>query len=424
MNHTAPFLALAVLTAAPAVAQVNDECTGAIALANNSSTAYDTFSATLSATPWSCASNGAADIWYSYTTQSVGTRVTFSTCGSGYDTALELYEGSCAALTPIDCNDDYCGTQSRLSTLSPAVGTTYYIRVGGWGGSTGPGTLELTEAPDPCGTPDMFEPNVDCSTAAPTGDGTFTGLNVDEVDNDYYAVTLADGGTISVDLIFIDDDGDLDLYLWDPSLDCDYNAGAPFAAALVSSRSATDNESVSYTNTSGAALDLIIEVDMWSAGGCSTYDITIAGADPIGPGPIGSPFCPGNPNSTGATGATTAFGRLDVAANDVTLTASNLPVAQFGLFVVSQTAVAPVSVGEGNLCLGGAIGRYQGPGQILQADPMGEFSLAIDLTMIPEPSQLIAAQPGDTFRFQAWHRDFGAGGNTSNFTAGVELMLQ
>ena len=421
MKNSAQLLAAAALAATPAFAQANDECTGAIALANNSSTAYDTFSATLSATPWSCAAGGAPDIWYSYTTQSAGTRVTFSTCGSGYDTALELYEGTCAALSPVFCNDDYCGTQSRVSVVSPAPGMTYFVRVGGWSGSTGPGTLELTEEPDPCGTPDPFEPNVDCMSATPVSDGAYTGMNVDEVDNDYYAVTLADGGTLTVDIFFIDDDGDIDLFLWDPALDCNYNAGAPVSGALVSSRSASDNETVSYMNTSGAALDLVIEVDMWSAGGCSVYDMTITGAEPIGPGPIGSAYCPATVNSTGAAASITAEGQSVAAANDVTLTAADMPAFQFGIFLTSETqAMAPVA--SGTLCLGGTVVRFQGPGQILQADANGEFSLQIDTTAIPAgvPTPI---QAGDTWNFQAWFRDTSGAGPTANFTNGVSVVF-
>ena len=47
--------------------------------------------------------------------------------------------------------------------------------------------------------------------------------------------------------------------------------------------------------------------------------------------------------------------------------------------------------------------------------------LVIDLGMLPQPSQFVAIQPGETWKFQAWHRDVNAAGPTSNFTSGVEI---
>ncbi|MEM9379543.1 MAG: hypothetical protein AAGB93_06280 [Planctomycetota bacterium] len=139
----------------------------------------------------------------------------------------------------------------------------------------------------------------------------------------------------------------------------------------------------------------------------------------------GTNYCVGNPNSTGAVGALTASGSNEIADNDVTLLASELPTAAFGYFIVSRIEGFVTNPGgsAGNLCLGGAIGRYIGPGQIQQTDATGSFSLPIDLTMVPQSTGFVAVQPNETWRFQAWHRDGSPAGPTSNFTVGLEILF-
>ncbi len=133
-------------------------------------------------------------------------------------------------------------------------------------------------------------------------------------------------------------------------------------------------------------------------------------------GPLGNNYCsPAVPNSTGLSGTISAFGSLFVSANDVTLTADQLPPMQFGYFLTSQTQGffnPPNS--NGFICLAGSIGRYnanvgQGP----------SFSLAIDLTAMPV-NPPVAVVPGDTWNFNCWYRDVG---NTNNFTDAVSVTF-
>ena len=112
-------------------------------------------------------------------------------------------------------------------------------------------------------------------------------------------------------------------------------------------------------------------------------------------GSVGSPYCMTNSNSTGASGALGASGDSGFVANPGGST--------------------------GNLCLGGSIGRYVGPGQIKNAGTTGTFSLALDLTQVPQPTGLVSIAGGETWRFQAWHRDAIGGTTTSNFTNGLEI---
>ncbi len=141
---------------------------------------------------------------------------------------------------------------------------------------------------------------------------------------------------------------------------------------------------------------------------------------------IGAVFCdPVNPNSTGLRGQIDAQGSTSLATNDVTLTASQLPMNAFGFFIASRDRgfTAGPAGSAGNLCLSGAIGRYVGPGQIQTTGATNSFSLTIDTASIPQPTGSVPAMAGESWSFQAWHRDQVIGLPTSNFTDGVRITF-
>lgn len=152
-------------------------------------------------------------------------------------------------------------------------------------------------------------------------------------------------------------------------------------------------------------------------------DIVIAKA--FAPGACGTNYCAANVNSTGSTGVISAFGSPIASANDITLEASSLPTSSFGFFLTStsQGAVTNPGGSAGVLCLSGAIGRYVGPGQILNSGSSGSFSLQIDLTQTPTPVGPVSVLAGETWNFSAWHRDAVGGTTTSNFTDGLEIQF-
>ena len=144
-----------------------------------------------------------------------------------------------------------------------------------------------------------------------------------------------------------------------------------------------------------------------------------------GGGSIGTNYCTAVPNSTGQIGTMSATGSDEAAANNVRLTASDLPNMQFGIFLTSMDqGFVPGGGGtsNGNICLGGLIGRYRQGSQILSTGVTGSFSLPINLMTIPQGSGIAAAMAGDSWNFQAWHRD--GGGLGSNFTDGLEIIFQ
>ena len=131
-------------------------------------------------------------------------------------------------------------------------------------------------------------------------------------------------------------------------------------------------------------------------------------------------YCsPNNPNSTGVPGVLHAAGSDVLVENDVTLRAEDLPANQFGYFLASlqEGFVANAGGSAGNLCLGGSIARYAK--DVQNSGTLGAFELAIDLEQIPFTPP-VAVQSGETWRFQAWHRD----GVTSNFTDGLALTFR
>ena len=131
------------------------------------------------------------------------------------------------------------------------------------------------------------------------------------------------------------------------------------------------------------------------------------------------------PNSTGNAATMSASGSASVAANDLVLAASSLPQNAFGFFLTSLTQGFVQNPGgsQGNLCLGGSIGRYVGPGQVQNSGAAGAISLAVDLTQHPTPTGLVSVQAGETWNFTAWYRDAVGGSATSNFANGYEIVF-
>ena len=141
---------------------------------------------------------------------------------------------------------------------------------------------------------------------------------------------------------------------------------------------------------------------------------------------IGTSYCgPAPANSTGNSAVMSATGSPSVPANSLTLVASDLPANSFGFFLTSLTQgfVANPGGSMGDLCLGGSIGRYVGPGQIQNSGAGQQISLLLDLTMTPTPTGLVSIAAGEVWNFQAWYRDAVGGAATSNFTDGLEITF-
>jgi hypothetical protein len=167
------------------------------------------------------------------------------------------------------------------------------------------------------------------------------------------------------------------------------------------------------------ATELVLTFDA-TAANCSFDDARL---DVLHDGPLGTNSCAAAPNSTGLPGEIRAHGDDRAAANALRLRASQLPPNAAGYFLTSRTTgfIANPGGSQGNLCLGGAIGRYSG--SVLHSSPAGRFELQLDLTYVPLPTGAVPAQAGETWHFQAWYRDANPS-VTSNFTDATAVTLR
>ncbi|MEM1448807.1 MAG: hypothetical protein AAGI22_06820 [Planctomycetota bacterium] len=138
---------------------------------------------------------------------------------------------------------------------------------------------------------------------------------------------------------------------------------------------------------------------------------------------VGSQYCDAAENSTGTSAWMRAMrSSSPQAGQSILLRCNDLPVSSFGYFLCSLQSgfVANPSGSAGNLCLQGAVGRFNRPGEIGNSGPEGTLFLSVDTTDIPTPTGSVAVLAGETWHFQAWFRDLGP---TSNFSNGIEVTF-
>ncbi|QDV09889.1 hypothetical protein Poly30_54500 [Planctomycetes bacterium Poly30] len=138
---------------------------------------------------------------------------------------------------------------------------------------------------------------------------------------------------------------------------------------------------------------------------------------------LGAQFCEGALNSTGHAAWITARGFSWETDADIRLTCTEMPSNSFGHFLVSNVAgfVANPGGSQGNLCLQGAVGRFNRSGEIMNSGSVGSFTLfGVDPMALPSPTGPVSVQPGETWYFQCWFRDIGP---SSNFSNAVEMTF-
>ncbi|MFO0857304.1 MAG: hypothetical protein U0640_08125 [Phycisphaerales bacterium] len=139
------------LNAIPVVGPANDDCSGAISMFDGDNAWDNTFAT--QETTIGCAFGGAAnsgkDVWYTYTATSTDNRTFEVTSYATGDSNLAIYD-ACGG-TELACNDDAVGLLSRIRNFPTTLGTTYYIRLAGWGnpGGEGAGNLNISITPPP-----------------------------------------------------------------------------------------------------------------------------------------------------------------------------------------------------------------------------------------------------------------------------------
>lgn len=138
---------------------------------------------------------------------------------------------------------------------------------------------------------------------------------------------------------------------------------------------------------------------------------------------IGSQYCNTNENVSGERAWLTARSVSQNNIATVVLEASDLPMQQFGLFLVAPgNNFTPNPGGSvGNLCLSGGIGRFNG--SVVNSGLNGETGIAFNSATTPGPNGPFAIQPGQTWNFQLWTRDIQNGVATSNYTNAVAVTF-
>ncbi|MBL4771832.1 MAG: hypothetical protein JKY61_12000 [Planctomycetes bacterium] len=365
---------------------------------------------------------------------------TFDTLNSNYDTKLSVHLGVGSAATCADYNDDTFGLLSEVSLDGLAAGDTVLIQIGGFGSDSGTGSMNITHFVDPCdGVPDdAFEDNDDCASATVIGNGANTGLFVTRSDPDFYTFCVAAGASVQIDLLFTSVQGNVDAFLREASSpNCGNGAGA---GILVQGFTATDNEAMTWVNTTGGDADVVLEVNInaFSATNCNQYDLVIAGAEGCGGGgSTGLLFCnPSTPNSTGnPTILAGSFG--SGVGSGLHLECLDGVPGEFGYYLAGNMATPGIPVSQGKLCLLGVPGatlfRFNIAGtpasSISQFDASGVMQNLAGTSQVgsgfdvPSAMQTVVIMPGETWHFQAWHRDTGAGVGESNFSNGISVTF-
>ncbi len=122
--------------------------------------------------------NGSADAFYQLTTGPCADSITVSTCAAtSYDSFLRVLD---ATGSSVATNDDFCGTQSEITT--PVMpNTVYYVVVEGFSSNNGVYSLDVTETVVPGDASFSYPDTIFCETdvnpvATITGDagGTFS----------------------------------------------------------------------------------------------------------------------------------------------------------------------------------------------------------------------------------------------------------
>lgn len=137
------FLSIALSFSFLASAQ-SDECVNAIAITptftNCSFQAGSSANTTESLPTCSGGGNADDDVWYSFVANSTNMTITVDPT-TGYDAVIQLYSGTCGALTSIQCEDvNGPNGDEVLNNQTLIIGNTYFVRVyhyaAGWGSAT------------------------------------------------------------------------------------------------------------------------------------------------------------------------------------------------------------------------------------------------------------------------------------------------
>ncbi len=128
---------------------------------------------------------------------------------------------------------------------------------------------------------------------------------------------------------------------------------------------------------------------------------------------VGDTYCRSTANSTGAPAVLASVGSASVSANELSLTASPVPLGN-GIFFLGPTQ-ASVVFGNGTLCVGGSLVRT--PVVSVESHVLSQ---RMDLGAPPLVGNVVA---GSLWNFQTWFRDPPAGGEYFNTSSALSILF-
>lgn len=130
----------------PVTPPTNDNCSGAVSLTVNPSATCTTNTAgtTLGASQSQagCAGTADDDVWYSFVATTNSHTVTV-TPTSLSDAVIQAFSGNCGSLVSLDCVDDTISSNESTVLTGLTIGSTYYVRVYSYSGTSGQGTFTI-----------------------------------------------------------------------------------------------------------------------------------------------------------------------------------------------------------------------------------------------------------------------------------------
>ncbi|MCA9000530.1 MAG: hypothetical protein KDB61_01310 [Planctomycetes bacterium] len=238
--------------------------------------------------------------------------------------------------------------------------------------------------------------------------GIYADLVASNKTPDEYRFCVSPGATVSLDTVFESPDSWLQLRLEDSN-------GAALALAGSPSRESTG---LTWTNSTSEAIQARLFVVLHISGRreCANYDLIVQGLCDCFV-PIAEQFCNQPPSSWSAFGSSLVSRSTCVARNGfLDLQANWGPPGQIGVMLMSPIAGPGIVIGNGEMCLGGPITRFNSG---VTTNSLGVFesngrfrSLAGNGDWVGFGFQVpldwayagTTITPGDSWVFQLWHR--------------------
>jgi len=169
---------------------------------------------------------------------------------------------------------------------------------------------------------------------------------------------------------------------------------------------------------SGPAGDWTLAIYDYAGGDSGSFtDFTLEGTSAV----LGSNYCVGAVNSTGAGSTMSAQGSASLGDMDLTLSADNIPLAQFGLVYFGPKKVC-IPFGHGNRCIT-ATATSDVYRLFIQIEAGGSISSGVNFSGLQGAN--LSAVNGDagSVNFQCWYRDPAAGAPFFNLSDALNIVF-